>query len=212
MKDPIKELAKNLEPFESLDSYKIFIVKWFFFSVVIVLMGHLMLPVRIDLMFKISDFTFELENILWFLTSFLSASVLYYSSFPERESAKLLKFPTYFALTTLFLILFSRIDFSHSSSEVMNELNLWRGRCGFIILTFSLVQASFMVLWTRKAAPNNTYSAGFWSALSASSLGCLLMQVVCPHDNSTHLLLWHFVPLTVVSFSGGLLARKFLRW
>ena len=212
MKDPIKELAQDLTPFKTLDTFKIFILKWFTFSAVLLFMGQTLLPTRADFLLKVSDPIFEISNILWFAVSFLSAAVLYVTSFPEKISLKKYTFPAKFAFGLLFLIIFSQINFNQIGMEVKNEMNLWRGGCGLIITFFSIIHAGFLLYWAKNTAPGNSYLAGFWGALSASALGCLLMQTVCAHDISTHLILWHFVPLALTSFGGGLLAQKFFRW
>jgi hypothetical protein len=212
MKDPIRDLAQTLKPFQSMDSFKTFIGKWFFYSAMIVLIGHKILPVREDFSLKYTNLSFEIENGLWLLISILSAVIFYFSVFPEKEESKAIKIPTYFALASLFLVVFSRMDFQHPINEFHTEMDLWRGGCGFIILIIASIQSFFLILWARKSAPNNVYITGFWAALSCSAVGCLLMQFVCARDSSAHLFLWHFVPVTLISFGGGTLARKILRW
>ena len=212
MKDPIKELAEDLRPFKTMDTFRAFMLKWFFFSAVILFIGQALLPTREDLLLKVSDPIFELSNVLWLAVSVLSAAILYFSSFPEKTSLKKFKLPAQLGLGLLFLMIFSQVNFNHAGTELLNEMDLWRGRCGFIITFFSVIHSAFLIYWSRNSAPASSTQVGFWGALSASALGCLLMQVVCAHDNSTHLILWHFIPLSITSFGGGLLARKLLRW
>ena len=212
MKDQIKELTQKLAPFQTIDSFKVFMGKWFFTSAIIVLLTHRILPVRDDFSTKAFEWGFEVENALWVLISFLSAILFYFSAFPEKENTNAFKIPASLALASLFLVVFSRLDFQHPIQEMHTEMDLWRGGCGLLILIIAYMQSLFMIFWARKTAPHNPYATGVWSALSCSAVGCLLMQFVCARDSSSHLIIWHFLPLIIITFSGGLAARKILRW
>jgi hypothetical protein len=210
--DQIRELTKTLKPFHTMDSFKVFIGKWFFISALIVLIANRTLPVRDDFSSIAYDWGFEAENALWILISFLSAVLFYFSTFPEKSNAKYLRIPTYFAMGGLFLLVFSRFDFQNPVQEIHTEMDVWRGGCGLFILIIAYLQSLFMVFWARKSAPSNPYATGIWAALSCSAVGCLLMQIVCARDSSAHIVLWHFVPMTIITLGGGLAARKILRW
>lgn len=210
MKDPIKELAMDLRSWRPIETLPMFMAKWIAWGALISAVSFVILPVRADFQEVITDFRYNLENVLWLLLASMSAAMLHLSSFPEKRSSKL-KIPLLMVLIGLVALL-GQHPGQMNQDHFHYEMQMWRGVCGLIILIMSLLHSVFLTLWTRRAAPRLPAMTGLWAALSAGSLGCLLMQAVCAHSSAAHLLVWHFVPLTFTSFLGSLAARQLLRW
>jgi len=72
-----------------------------------------------------------------------------------------------------------------------------------------LVVSFFMV---ARAVPIWRGWTGYALTLSMASFGAFGMRFFCPSDSYAHLLLWHFLPVIVLSVLGGVLGRIILRF
>ena len=193
----------------TIDPLGRFLSKWLAAAFVLALITFILLPFN-DLKFTVP--LYHLETVLWFALSLISGVALYYSSFPEKAPA----WPKY-CFVSFFSILVG-LTFNHASitphllQEAALEMDLWRGRCGFLIGLLSMGFTTYLFRWSRQGAPRSPRVAGLWAAFSAASLGCFLMQPVCLHDSSMHLLIWHFLPVMGISLIGAETARFILKW
>ncbi len=206
-----EELAKDLKPFRNFDSVQLFLVKWGALTALIMGVAYMILPWEHNLLDRNEDMIFHVENFAWALLSISSGLALYFSSFPEKRT-QVFNHISLFLVSGLFMLTFYHNGYSLSFSEAAGELDLWRGRCGFIILGLAALHTGAMVLWAKKGAAASPKLSGLWAALSASSMGCLLMQTVCDHQNSLHLIFWHFVPLAAICFVCSKFVSRKLSW
>lgn len=206
----IDSLAKDLTPWKKMDSLQLFSVKWLGFSFLLFSINYFWMPLRIDLPEMMKHDFFHVENIFWVILAITSSIALYKSSFPDNTDKKY-SYIAYLSMAVLFALAF-RGDTQPLSELIPLEFELWRGGCGLIISFFTVLQTPVLGHWARKGAPVNPGMTGMWAALSASSVGCLLMQFICTHHTSAHLVLWHFIPLSITCAGSYFLANKFLRW
>lgn len=206
----IKNLANDLAPWKPIDSLPKFFMKWLVLSALFFGINALWMPFRLDFHDIVYDSHFIAENFLWVMLLITSAFGLYESSFPQNDT-KPFKYVSGIILAFLIGLSFKNHQVSFAE-QLLPEMSLWRGRCGFIITFFAILETPFLVMWAKKGAPKSAGMTGAYAALSSASLGCLLMQVICDHHNSLHLILWHFLPLTLMCFGGFLVAKKVLRW
>lgn len=210
MNDSFKHLSSELKPFATADSITVYLAKWSGMFFLVAMISLFLLPTRDDLSFQLSLFQFRTENLLWGILSLASGIALYYNSFPQYSTTKI-KLVTSLVLVALLTISLFGAPSQHEQNLWL-ELDLWRGRCGFIIPAIALPHALFMYRWARQGATPSPAWSGVWASLSASAMGCFLMQLVCTHHSSTHLMLWHFLPLTLMCLLGLVVARKILTW
>lgn len=206
----IKDLAKNLAPWKPIDSLPQFFTKWLVLSVLFFGINALWMPFRLDFHAVVYDGHFIIENFLWVVLALTSAWALYESSFPQNDTK------TYAYVSGMIFALLIALSFkNHQASfaeQFMPEMSLWRGRCGFIITIFAIIETPFLVMWAKRGAPKSAGLSGAYAALTSASVGCLLMQLICDHHNSLHLILWHFFPLALMCLVGFGVAKKVLRW
>lgn len=205
----IKNLAKDLAPWKPIDSMPKFFMKWIILSALFFGLNALWMPWRQDFSTIAFDSAFIIENFLWVTLSVTGAFALYESSFPQNETK------SYSIISVIIFSILVVLSFKNHSSlteQFHPEMSLWRGRCGIIISLFAVLETPFLVMWAKRGAPKSAGLTGAYAALSSASLGCLLMQVICDHHNSLHLILWHFIPLALMSFGGFLIAKKVLHW
>lgn len=205
----IENLSKELTPWKSMDSLTVFTAKWVGISFFLFAVNYIWMPLRLDLPMVMKETLFHVENVLWIILAITSSLALYKSTLPDSQDKK---FGFIAVATFSILLVFSLTGNTVSMTDLPHEMSLWRGRCGFIIAFFSVLQTPALALWAKKGAPSKPGMTGAWAALSSSSVGCLLMQFICNHHSSAHLLLWHFFPLSFMCLLSYLIATKILRW
>lgn len=206
----IKNFAKDLAPWSPIDSLPKFFFKWFVLSVIFFGGNALWMPWRQDFSAIMMNGAFIFENVLWLSLSVTGAFALYESTFPQNKTNH------FSVISSVILSILIFLAFKNHASSLTEqfhpEMSLWRGRCGIIISLFAILETPFLVMWAKRGAPKSAGMTGAYAALTSASLGCLLMQVICDHHNSLHLILWHFLPLALMSFAGFLVAKKVLHW
>ena len=84
--------------------------------------------------------------------------------------------------------------------------------CAMDITVLGLVPG--LLLWSlvRRSAPLRPAWAGLLAMLTASAVGALGTQLLCPNNDGAHLLVWHVGPVMGLTVAGIQLGRRFLRW
>lgn len=188
-----------------------FLTRWGLWSLLTSVTTFILLPAKLNLAYSLSHFSYWAENLLWLGLIIEGARLAYLSSIPGLNLKKegLL---TLGILTGLLVFTFLRPQPDTVYSELVGEIDLWRGRCGFIILAFSAFHTGFSFYWLRKMAPTSPLLSGALIALSSGALSCLLMQYVCGHENTFHQIIWHMIPVAIVCTLSALISRQLLRW
>lgn len=212
MKKPtIQALAQSHRAFDALDDGKSFAAKCVLHTLGLLALAWLVLPVRADFSSAFSHLTFHTENTGWVIVWVGSLVGFYRSSFPTGHG-RVVGVVVFSTLAVLAALSLTQFDPAGAAHEFSGELDLYRGRCGFIIAGVSVVYATLLGSWARHAAPMKPHITGFYAALGTSAFGCLLMQVVCSYHNPLHMLLWHFVPTALMCFAGQVAGARWLRW
>jgi len=95
----------------------------------------------------------------------------------------------------------------------LNEvLDVQQFDCTKCIIALSVPPAIAIFLLVRSGAPLQAGRAGFLGAAAVAVLAYLCMRILEANDNLLHLLLWHALPVFVLSMVGWALGRVFLRW
>jgi hypothetical protein len=84
--------------------------------------------------------------------------------------------------------------------------------CLACILSYAVVPGVWIVWQVRRLASTQPQLAGACAALMALATGCLGVRLVEVETQPEGLLLWHYIPLLVLSAAGILLGRKIFRW
>lgn len=207
----IDDLVSEHRPIQKMEGLPVYLLKWAVLSLLVLGVSYAILPLNPELPTLSSESIFHLETTLWFLLSLFSGIALYFNSFPDNR-LEYFGHASIFIFSMLFALTFYHNDFKITLLEATGELSFFKGRCGFIITFLATIHSAALVWWAKKGAPASPNFSAFWAAVSASSLGCLLMQVVCLHDNSLHLLIWHFFPLSMMCFVIQKYVGRKLHW
>jgi hypothetical protein len=211
----IRRLSTGLEPVRPMESEVGFYLKCLLGLVPLLLAFGMILPMRDDLGAKFNQPGFLLETLLWLGFTGVGAGVVYRSAIPGLPTRRAIGLGMAILLA-LAAVIFLRLptELAHEGfrEQLREEMDLYRGRCGPIILIIATMSSTGLYAWSRKTAPVNRPQTGAWIALTSGALGSFLMQFACAHDNSLHLLIWHFVPIFALAFLSTQVARVLLRW
>jgi hypothetical protein len=208
----VKELAAELKPFTLTEPLGAFVAKRFvpvlvaFFVLSVWMVGQ-----KEVLGLRWGQAVFVVKNGLWITVALASFVAFYDSSFPQRSR----RLPGRVAMGALGLLLaleFHQLNYAQLPAELHTEMDFFRGGCGVIISAMSMGYWWMLKNWARRGAPRSPEITGLWASIAASSAGCVLMQAVCWQEGTLHILLWHFLPMTLACYAGPVLAKKWLRW
>jgi hypothetical protein len=166
---------------------------------------------RSDAGVLIHSFTFTGIFAALFLTSAVAGLLAVRSAIPGRDLSKgwLLVLFLFFVLALL--PLFGR-TLQESPAELLSGLSLKNGwHCGLSVMLYALLPAT-VLLWffNKKLASTRPLLSGGLVGLSVGALGAAALAWVCPQDEAVHLLIWHILPVFVLSLIFAKLSRKFL--
>lgn len=116
----------------------------------------------------------------------------------------------------VFLVLWAAVAFlgfkNLSGSEIVHMAALRQFDCPWHILLFSLPPGIALFLLIRIGAPIQLCWAGIMAALSVTAFAYVCMRLVEMNDNPAHLLVWHALPVMIISIVGMLAGKYTLRW
>lgn len=208
--DSFDQLSAGLRPFKPIEPFSIFFLKFLVVAFGFLALGSFLLPFRPDISSKVIAPLYIADTFLWIALTLSSIHSLYLSAFPQKPYSRLWLYPA-ISFSILLLLTFSKLNYNEFEGFHL-EFDLYRGRCGIIILTFSSLLSLVLGIWIKKTAPRNPGEPGLWAAVTSASLGCFLMQGICLYDNSLHLLVWHFVPLFAFALIGSWVGEHIFRW
>ena len=207
----IHGLKADLKPVRRPDTESTYLLKWGIGAGVAVLIWLLILPTRADMAEKFSDKRFLFTTLAWLGLTLSTALVVYRLRLPGL-STRFAKRVSWALLAILFIDVMYNFSFSGLHQELVGEMSLNRGRCGPLIVVMAISWASALFYWVKQGAPTRPGATGSWIAFSAGALAALAMQFVCDHENSMHIVIWHFLPTLLLATVGLAIGRRLLRW
>lgn len=217
MSDPNKELieslCKNLQPSPKLENCNLC---WLKYTVIFLALGIFLAGVSAQYLWswefksdRVYNPNFLSEQLLLFLVFLTSAGVAIKFATPGKRNR-------YYLLPILLLLaIWTILSFTTFDSFIINiETAHFFGGYQCFIITFiaSLPAALFLSYKISKRAALNKSLVGFFTFLSAASLGTLSLQFFCPDINIMIKFVWHIAPLLLLALFGSWLGKKIWRW
>ena len=210
----IDNLTQNLQPVRPLPSpiIRALIVSLVALALVIKMISILGGP-RADWVSTLQNPLFVSGDLLMLAAGFLSAIAAFILSVPDVKIRK-----TVIALLCAASAIWAGICLyalaSLTREGVQAEMaDIAKSSACFKALIFMLalplIISFFMAL---RAAPVWRGWTGYSLTLSMASFGAFGMRFFCPSDSYAHLLLWHFLPVVILSVAGVILGRVALRF
>ncbi|MCB0422458.1 MAG: DUF1109 family protein [Bdellovibrionales bacterium] len=208
----IDELVDDLEPVIPLTPIPFRLFATLIPSFIIVLGGSFLLGWERVFEFRMSHWSFWLEQALLLVISISATYSALSFSVPGRSNKKLQWSPvSYLALwATLLLLLF--LNWSMFSDELKNQD--WHPTffCPTVLAVMSLPAGLILARLVLKGAVFSPSWTGFFVALSSCAIAAFGLQMSCHVGHPAHLLLMHFLPALIIALAGVYFGRRFLKW
>lgn len=213
--DLIQKLSGDLKnPSESKHWFARYWSVWVLCIIILTAITYavsLLAPEEVHVPENLGSSIFRMEVFMWFGIAVLASTVAYLSSIPRKSNSFLIP-GVYAAMAALIISLITRLNFAAFLQDFNFEMQLWRGPCGFFIAITGTVATLTMYSVMRRAAPTQLQKTATWSALSIGAFAAMLMHTVCTHDSSTHVFLWHILPMTMMIILARFSSKKLLHW
>jgi hypothetical protein len=209
--DLIQRLSGELSPTKPMESAPVFLLKWIAAAATLTALFVWLMPTRADLTLQLARFTFFAESLTWFALALASAYVVYRNRIPGLSSEALNKTVSIVAVAAIVVLAYN-LPTQVSQESWHEEMSFYRGRCGFLITALALVWGVGLFFWAKRGAVTSLASTGAWIGFSSGCLGSFAMQIVCAHTGSLHAIIWHVVPVTIISGLAAAIGKRLLRW
>ena len=207
----IAELAMQARPVKRLSHVRI-CAEWMTVTFISFAVIGLLFGFRPDLSLKLVEPKFMLEtamNAMLVLVAGCSATAF---SYPDRAKATFLKPMLMMIFIGYSLImLFTAFSQPDLTADFVNTAP--HGvRCLLCILAFAALPAFWMFWRLRQLASVKPMQAGGAALMMAVAAGCLGVRLVETEIESGGMVLWHYMPLIVLSGIGLLLGKRIFKW
>lgn len=94
-----------------------------------------------------------------------------------------------------------------------DELNALYGlKCMAASVGAASLIAAALITWLRRGAPVSPATAGTHLGIASTALGSAAYGLACPLDGTTHLGIWHVLPVVIGAIVGRYAIAPLLRW
>lgn len=208
----IQTLARDTKLVKRLRSPSVRLAVWAVASLVIVSVWIAAFGLRPDLSPKLGELRFIIEGLLLLAGGALSALISLILSVPDNERKPALKFSAFVPVAAWFILLLVVLIHGVMHEEA-SALSAGRGiNCIRDILLIGIGPALFLFYLVRRASSTEPALTSALILISMACIGALGTQFLCKNDRALHLLVWHFLPIAILSLTGLSLGRRLLRW
>lgn len=202
----INELVSDLKPVKLVKFRFIHLAKVIVSGFLCLFSAVAITGLRIDIEAQVLNAKFILDTVLLIFLGLLSIIAAFVLSVPSVKKGNIYLLPGFvFGL----ILLASGYSFLTTSNPL---LYLGHGfACVFEILSISILPATLLFYFVRRAAVLRRDIVGILVLLSGLSFGLLGAQFTCMDSTPMHMLLWHIIPTGVFMSFGIWLSRLILK-
>ncbi len=184
----------------------------FFWSAVMVIYAiaiFLTLGIRPDLSQKIQDPFFRLELFLIFVTSVSAGYAASVLGLPDSNQKNSIKWIPIISLVLLCLVIVHQ--YFEWRDLVFSIFCSGNYKCAFSIVTFSIVPSLIFFVILYRGATIHSKLAGFMIGLCGGTFSYLILRLIHKTEDVTHLFLWHFIPVFLVTLISMIAAKLVMK-
>jgi len=210
----IDSLSKDLQPVRRLPApvARAFILSLTALVLVTGMISFLGGP-RADWVSVLQKPIFISGDILMLVAGFLSAIAAFTLAVPDTKIRKPVIVLLCTATVIWVVICLTAVASLTAQSFHAEVTDIGKSAACFKALIFmSALPLAISFTMALRAAPVWRGWTGYALTLSMASFGAFGMRFFCPSDSSAHLLLWHFLPVVILSVLGSVLGRIILRF
>jgi len=184
--------------------------KWLALLAVYFVVMTLVTGFRSDIATKWAQPFYLMELAGMLATAITAAIAASFLALPDVGGRSWLKFVPLIPIMIYGILLMESIA-SGNAMPLIECIQMQRYDCLLTIIFFSIAPAIFMFITIQHAAPTRCCWAGSMAGLSASSLGYVLLRLVDTDDNPSELIIWHLIPVMLVTMVGMVAGKLYFR-
>jgi hypothetical protein len=184
--------------------------KWLLAVSMYVIVIAVFSDVRPDLGMKRHQPMFVMELVGMLATSVTAALAASWLALPDVGQRPWIRYLPFLPLLLLAVMLLEEMG-PADAIPLIECVKLQRYDCIIRIVLFSLLPAAWLFGTIQRAAPTRCCWAGSMAALSVASFGYILLRLVDPNDDPSQLIVWHFLPVLIVTMIGMAVGRVYFR-
>ncbi len=210
----IKELTLKAGPVKRI-AYRRICVEWIVVTLICFVAIANLYGLRPDLSQQLSSPLFLGEMLINTMLIIVAGCAAIAFSYPDRAKAPLLKpalivvFLGYSVITLITAFTEPALIHSHIEGVKHHEHGM---ACMLCIFSFAAIPALWMFYRLRQLASTKPMFAGAAALMMAVATGCLGVRLVEVEIMPTGLILWHYLPLLIISALGLVLGKKIFHW
>jgi hypothetical protein len=204
-KDLISALVRETQPVKRAAQPRVLLAGWSAIVLLYLATGVLTIGARDDLATMWQEGSFIVHTLLVFGVTVLAATAAFRGSIPDRRQ-RFLGLSAAVALAAWLAWIVSALV---TGSEPHSGHG-WKCLRNILVLAVPLGLLTYCMI--GRAAPLRRGTAGWLAALSAAAAADLATRFICRNDHALHALIWHFIPVLILSGAGVLLGRVVFRW
>lgn len=202
----VERLAADLKPVRRLWPISVRLALWLGLEAVVA--AWVLLHTRNDFIHKLGHPAYALQALLFALAAIVAATAALRAAIPGRQSR-----PDAIAFAVASVVVgTAMVAMQPISTADPLDMFIQAGRiCAYH--TCLLAAAPWAALWfaVKRGAPIRGGAAGLAVGSAALLFSFALMRIGCPNDERLHLLVWHFLPVVIVTALSALAGAFWLR-
>ena len=205
--DLIKKLCKDKKKVKCVSPKSILLKAIIVFSLIIV--AVLLTISRSDLHDIVSMPIMLAELLFALATGLLSAVAASWLSTPDVKQQRWVVWLPFIPFTMLCILVLHNIIMTPMDLLANDDFGV---HCITITYAFAFIPAIALIVLLKCNA--NTHSTLFsvMSVMSVATFGYFCSRLICYKDNLEHLLIWHYIPVVLLSVVAAMIGSKLLRW
>jgi len=203
----IKDIAKRAELITPINPTRRCCI-WTILALVIAAVISVAIGIRHDISDKINSGIFIFEIVTALAAGFLAALVASWLSIPGAKQQKTLIWLPFIPITMLFGIAGYQIFLMPVHlSDVEESVH-----CAADIIMVAAVPAIALFAMLKLAASTRNVLTSIMAVLSVGAFGYLCSRLICPNDEISHVIMWHYLPTLLIASIGAFVGFRILKW
>lgn len=141
-------------------------------------------------------------------TGSLAAAIA--SMFPDNYQRRSWFVLPYLLATVLLMLLGAEAMFAPAATALSSEHHTLQ--CTICITCLAIIPSLLLFYIIARGASIHPLHAGAMTVLASGTLGCLALRLAEANDDISHLMLFHYLPIFLLSALGAYLGKKMLSW
>ncbi len=210
----IKNLAAQVEtPSESSrwrSYYVLTCLVTFTLMGLVTLVAHFLKPDMVKFPENPFAFVYLAGAIMWLALFLILARLAFISAVPFAPAQRLR--PIFVAvIAALAALVLAQETLVQIVSSVGSEFDWSRGPCGIFIFSLGLCCGSISLISFGRAASINKRKSGALTLAASGAAASFFMHLICRFENGAHVLLWHVLPILLITLLGAASAALLIR-